>query len=199
MFNRQTRELIIELYKDGFAQNEISRLLFISRHGVSDSLSKKNIKLRTNNKAHNEVCDFFDRIKINTKTQCWEWNHVIMRNGYGVFNIAGTAFLVHRFSYQLFYGEIKEQFVCHKCDNPICCNPTHLFLGDCIDNNMDMIKKGRCKFIIKLSNQKAALIRSEYAQESIIKKLLAEKYKISVRHLRDILKGKYWREKKGKS
>jgi hypothetical protein len=80
--------------------------------------------------------------------QCWEWTGKARHPfGYGVFGLgtrqAGTM-QAHRFSYQLYVGPIPDGMcVLHKCDNPPCVNPDHLFLGTRADNNHDMIAKGR--------------------------------------------------------
>jgi hypothetical protein len=79
---------------------------------------------------------------------CWDWKTPLMRNGYtkiqtGRMKIIGG----HRVSWIIHKGEIPEGlFVLHKCDNPKCTNPDHLFLGTHTDNVRDMIKKGRSKF-----------------------------------------------------
>ena len=50
----------------------------------------------------------------------------------------------HRVVYFMFYGELPDGYmVCHHCDNGLCCNPTHLFHGTALDNNQDMVRKGR--------------------------------------------------------
>jgi len=62
-------------------------------------------------------------------------------------------------------------FICHKCDNPICTNPQHLFLGTPIDNVQDMIKKGRRKLVASEDSSGAKLSKDEVIE---IKKLLNE-------------------------
>lgn len=81
---------------------------------------------------------------------CWEWTGSKYRGGYGHFRIKvdGEWKMVkaHRYSYAYYKGGYDASlFVCHKCDNPGCVNPDHLFLGTAQDNVTDMVKKNRCK------------------------------------------------------
>jgi hypothetical protein len=89
-------------------------------------------------------------IKVNFETECWEWQGAIRskNSGYGCIDIGGKVngilWNVHRYSYTIFKGEIpKGLLVLHKCDNKICCNPNHLFLGTQKDNIRDMDNKKR--------------------------------------------------------
>lgn len=79
---------------------------------------------------------------------CWPWKDAAsFRNGYGMFRIGWKKPIVQasRHSYEITHGVTlaTEQFVMHKCDNPPCCNPAHLELGDAQANNADMWAKGR--------------------------------------------------------
>lgn len=91
------------------------------------------------------MIDFFKKkYKINPNTQCWEWILTKNNQGYGRIWFDKKLWLVHRLSYFLHIGDFDNKlYVCHRCDNPSCINPKHLFLGTAKDNSQDMLKKGR--------------------------------------------------------
>lgn len=75
---------------------------------------------------------------------CWEWTAFRNKKGYGMLDINGRMTIASRVSYMIFIGDIEHNFmVCHKCDNPCCCNPFHLFKGTALDNCIDAQNKGR--------------------------------------------------------
>jgi hypothetical protein len=76
---------------------------------------------------------------------CWIWNGC-RGNGRGRFSLEGRTTFAHRASYRLFKGLIpKDLFICHHCDDGLCVNPDHLFLGTQVDNMQDCKRKGRVR------------------------------------------------------
>lgn len=77
-------------------------------------------------------------------TDCWHWRGAQNKFGYGRMTYEGRLQVAHRLAYRTFVGEIPDGlYVLHKCDNPACINPEHLWLGTYSDNMRDCWAKGR--------------------------------------------------------
>lgn len=100
---------------------------------------------------------------------CWLWTKGVSRRGYGVFYFGDTSAPAHRYAWALSFGEIPASLnVCHKCDNPPCVRPDHLFVGTQADNMKDMVQKGRSAHVFgleansaKLSDEQVLAVRDE--------------------------------------
>lgn len=94
-----------------------------------------------------ELIDEFHKYlpKILDESRCWEWEGWIQkRGGYGGLRYGGKLLKAHRVSYELYYAEPLNKLHClHKCDNPKCVNPLHLFAGTNLDNIQDKVLKNR--------------------------------------------------------
>lgn len=145
--------------------------------------------------------------KINPITDCWECtNKPNKKSRYVELSINGTRILAHRlaayvwldFDYTVFSHKTKTS-VCHKCDNRICINPAHLFIGDYRDNVRDCVRKGRANKRngekINTAKLQASQILEivEWCKQGLRLHVIAEKYNVTPTVISNILKGKSWK------
>jgi len=136
---------------------------------------------------------------------CWLWTAALSHKGYGVLRYVGRWARAHRVSWKILRGPIPNGLhVCHKCDNRLCVNPDHLFLGTNDDNVADMIEKGRHlagrrfgeqNATAKLTASKVAEIRRSRTIRS--SRSLAREFGISHTTILRIWTGQYWPEPAG--
>jgi len=97
-------------------------------------------------KRYKSFISAYEEQVIKNNDSCWGWKGSVNNKGYGQVFCGGEIKFAHRFSYENFVASIPSgMFVCHHCDNPICSNPHHLFIGTNSDNILDSIEKGRFK------------------------------------------------------
>jgi len=143
---------------------------------------------------------FLSKFIVNDDTGCWEWKGAGGKR-YGLFWHNKKQTRAHRYSFELYKGKIPEgMHVCHKCDNPRCVNPDHLWLGTHTENMEDKMKKGRCagerSGKNKVTEKQVLSIRKEYevfGDKVEVKKRLSKKYGISRSTIGDIVKRRNWR------
>jgi hypothetical protein len=145
---------------------------------------------------------FCERVNKNTGSECWEWVGSISSNGYGKYLFEGKFYLAHRLSYMLLISDIpKNKLVLHKCDNPKCVNPKHLYVGTQKDNMQDKVRRGRMpcmsgenspssKLTWKKIEQAKKLSHEGSSLRSIGKMFNVHHWTIGL-----ALKGKTWRSK----
>lgn len=100
--------------------------------------------------SNKELRRFLSRVAVGSDEECWAWSGSVDSRGYGMFGESHGRpgrFLTrkaHRVAYSLMVGDVgPDDFVLHRCDNPRCVNPAHLFLGDVQKNATDMAEKWR--------------------------------------------------------
>lgn len=130
---------------------------------MAEKLRSKDILHRMHRLLHT----FWDRVAIGEPDECWIWQAGRSSDGYGVFKVGpGTRASSHRVAWALHnQAEPRKAHVCHTCDNPLCCNPGHLFLGTARDNMADKVKKGRARgrFSVKLTGASPEMTAAENA------------------------------------
>jgi hypothetical protein len=145
---------------------------------------------------------FWKNVDQREEDECWPWTGC-RTHGYGAlhFDRRNGVELSHRISYVIHYGSISYGVcICHRCDNPICVNPNHLFPGTQSENMRDMWKKGRGRVFHHQGERNPASKLSESAVLEIIKmrtggKKLSEMSKmfgVSKSNISSICRGKTW-------
>ena len=135
---------------------------------------------------------------VDKSGDCWIWTGHKDPNGYGRLNIDLVPRLAHRLMMELEGHQITpDQFVCHKCDNPSCVNPAHLFIGTAADNSGDMTQKGRsCRGErnghSKLTENEVLDIRKRYDGGEVQSKI-AKEYGLHQVTVSEIVTRKIWK------
>ena len=132
---------------------------------------------------------------------CWEWMRARGASGHGLINRDSKSNVASRVAYTLFVGPIaKGLWVLHRCDNPPCCNPAHLFLGDQKLNMSDCASKGRgnkpkgeAHHRAKLTDDLVREIRARYAVGDVMQKDLSAEYGVTKPTIRMVVRNLGWK------
>lgn len=144
---------------------------------------------------------FWYRISKEDLNGCWPYQGQKIKDGYGRLRYRGRKMLAHRMAWIYSYGDIPEGMqCCHTCDNPSCCNPSHLFLGTQKDNMQDMRAKGRrigklrgeMVYGSKLSADQVKQIRIRH-ENGAKPSVLAGEYGVTSQSIRAVLKRTNWK------
>lgn len=138
---------------------------------------------------------FWMKVAITEPNACWEWQGGRRKEGYGAFSMwTGERVIgcpASRIAYQLVYGFLESSVhVLHRCDNPPCCNPRHLFPGNNRINMIDCVLKRRKKSVILLPEQVMA-IRKRLSQGDS-RRTLAIEFAVTYWTICDIAQGRRW-------
>lgn len=151
----------------------------------------------------NELELFWSRVDKGSADECWIWNFTVV-NGYGMFWSPSCkfSFRSHRVAYRTLEEIPDGKVVAHRCDNPTCVNPAHLFLTDQLGNMKDRTAKCRTNIPIgesnhqhKLSNRQVLEIRRDckLPTSKSNTEVFAIKYGVSIHTIEDIVYGASWR------
>lgn len=152
----------------------------------------------------------WSKVDIREENECWEWKGFRNEDGYGRTWINDKGYYAHRVIFNLVYpNQIglnapkftdEKGFLLHHCDNPACCNPKHLYVGNFQDNANDKVKRGRCVDFkgdkgprCKLTMDQAREARKLRRQGKSVRDL-AYKFGISLASMKTLLAGKSYQE-----
>ena len=145
---------------------------------------------------------FWDHVRKGDLDECWEWTGARERAGYGFLHASHRPrrwWKAHRVSWEIHFGAIPQgACVLHRCDNPPCVNPRHLWLGSRRDNNRDRVRKGRghkqhgeANTNAKLSAADLPAIRRLH-ERGMTQEKIAEVFSISQPQISRVLRGESW-------
>lgn len=155
-----------------------------------------------------DIEKFWKYVDKKSDDECWEWKAYKDTNGYGILRINPKTYRAHRISWVLHYGEIPAcdsyhgMCVLHRCDNPACVNPHHLFLGTHKDNMGDMRDKGRGvtpdakgerQGSHKLTEEEVKEIREKYIPLVYTQRMLAAEYGVVRETIHAVLTRRNWK------
>lgn len=181
--------LVKSLFDKGLGARKIAAELGLTREIIRRVFKELNITYPVQPK--NSIDTILSRVNKLCNNHCWEWQGAKNNDGYGLIRYRGKRQGVHRVVYELMVGNIpKDYYVCHKCDNPSCCNPDHLFIGTPTENQIDCQMKNRNPHA-KINFQQALEIKN-LIKNGVTRKDVANQFNLSYTHVCEIFRGKNW-------
>ena len=145
---------------------------------------------------------FWPKVNIKGAKECWPWVGQLTRGGYGRIKVGNRLVYATRVSLAISGVRVPtDKQACHHCDNPVCVNPEHLFLGTPDDNVQDCVRKGRQARLMgrhRGEGNPSAQLNEDQVKEilkmkgSVTPKRIAQKYGISRWAIYQILSGRKW-------
>ena len=115
-------------------------------------------------KASHRASRFWSKVDRRRSEECWPWTGRRSDRGYGQFATSEKNIRAHRYALELSGVMVPaDSVVMHVCDNPPCCNPAHLRVGTALDNNRDMVAKGRAVRLRGAANHNTKLTTEQRA------------------------------------
>jgi hypothetical protein len=142
--------------------------------------------------------EFWRKVDRGDTDECWEWQASVAGGGYGHYIYEGEDYRAHRFAYELEHEDPQDKLVLHRCDNRVCVNPDHLYLGDYTDNLNDAYErtrdplKGEENPATSLSEQEVGEIKWLLENTDETQEQIAKLYPAGQSTISHISSGKTW-------
>ena len=152
----------------------------------------------------------WSKVDKRSENECWEWKGFKNHDGYGRTWINDKGYYAHRVIYSLVYpnkinlnaptSQNETGFLLHTCDNPSCCNPKHLWVGNHADNMADKAAKGRSPDFSSGKGPRCKLTMEQAREARLLRKTgmtipqLMEKFNLSRASMKTLLRGDSYKE-----